>query len=503
MAKNGHRRKNKVLGVEMQTTIKTLFEKGYNKTQIAKMLKIDRKTVRKILNEVELRGYVERKRKVSVLEPYKEYIDIQASKGLTAIRIYQDLQKEFGYNASYDTVRKYLRNLKKDNTAYMVLNSLPGEEAQVDFGYIGTLSVGALRKKAWVFVMTLSYSRYMYAEIVFDQSVKTFIECHKNAFKYFKGVPGTVKIDNLKAAILETNFYEPTVQKHYAAFGNWYGFMIEPCRVYTPTDKGKVESSVKYLKNNCFKGRDFKNYEEAKEFLANWLNEVANVRIHGTTKKIPAELFLSAEAPKLKALPKDDYTMSSSCSCTVNTNCHIAYKGNYYSVPYTYIGSEVKVIEVNNMLKIFHKDKEIALHCVASTEKGQYVTNNSHYPHQKNITSQEILSRLKEDMTSIGQNAVIFFEKYLASSNHKKYDYRAIAGILALRKSYNIEIIDDACKRAVEYGALSYKTIKNICEKNLIALPINYNESYINPHITDVSRDLSEYDKLAGMGVIP
>lgn len=491
----------KMLGVAMQTTIKTLFEKGYNKAQIARMLNIDRKTVRKILKDMELKGYVQRKPRTSMLEPYKEYVDIQAGKGLTAIRIYQDLRKEFGYGGSYDTVRKYLRTLRKENSAYMVLNSLPGEEAQVDFGYIGTLRVGTSRKKAWVFVMTLSYSRYMYAQIVFDQSVKTFIECHKNAFRFFKGVPGTIKIDNLKAAILETNFYEPTVQKHYAAFANWYDFMIEPCRVYTPTDKGKVESSVKYIKNNCFKGRNFENHEEAKEFLADWLNETANIRIHGTTKKIPRELFLSAEAPKLKSIPKDEYTMSSSCCCTVNTNCHIAYKGNYYSVPYTYIGEQINVIEVNNMLKMFYKDKEIALHCTVSTEKGQYVTDASHYPYKKNITSQEIMSRLGEEMASIGPNASAFFENYLTSSSNRKYDYRSISGILSLRKSYTVEIIDDACRRAVEYGAFSYKTIRNICEKNLISLPAGYCESYINPNGTNVSRALSEYDKLAEMAV--
>ncbi|URZ00530.1 hypothetical protein CLAUR_005180 [Clostridium felsineum] len=159
--------------------------------------------------------------------------------------------------------------------------------------------------------------------------LKTFIECHKNAFKYFMGVPQIVKIDNLKAAILEADFSEPTVQKHYAAFANWYGFMIEPCRIYTPTDKGKVESNVKYVKNNCFKGRDFESYNKAKEFLNIWLKDTVNLRIHGTTKKVPSELFNTVEKLKLKALPKDDYTISSSCRCIVNTNCHISYKGNY------------------------------------------------------------------------------------------------------------------------------------------------------------------------------
>ena len=111
--------------------------------------------------------------------------------------------------------------------------------------------------------------------ITLDQSLQTFIRCHTEAFHYFGGVPQTVKIDNLKAAIVETDFYESTVQRTYAAFAKHYGFLPNPCRVYTPTDKGKVESNVKYVKDNCFKGRDF-----------------ANRRKHGTTGKQPEKVFL-------------------------------------------------------------------------------------------------------------------------------------------------------------------------------------------------------------------
>lgn len=275
-----------MLGVEMHATIETLFKKGYNKTQIGKILGIDRKTVRNVLKQIDQNGYVERKKTGSIIDPYKEYINIQVSKELTAKRIFQDLQREFEYEGSYDTVKRYVNKIKQEpSKAYMVINTLPGEEAQVDFGYIGTLNVNGKRKKAWVFVMVLSYSRYMYIQIVLDQCVKTFIECHKNAFKYFGGVSETVKIDNLKSAILEADFYEPTVQKNYAAFAAHYGFWAQPCRVRTPTDKGKVESNVNYVKDNCFKNREFQDINEAIEFSRNWLDTVANVRVHGTTKR--------------------------------------------------------------------------------------------------------------------------------------------------------------------------------------------------------------------------
>lgn len=377
----------------------------------------------------------------------------------------------------------------------MVLHSLPGEEAQVDFGYIGTIRMkNGKYKKAWVFVMELSYSRYMYVQIVFDQSVTTFIDCHRKAFRYFRRVPKCIKIDNLKAAILEADFYEPTIQRNYAAFAAHYGFIAEPCRVYTPTDKGKVESNVKYVKNNCFKGREFIDITEAERFLEHWLDTIANVRTHGTTKKVPFQIFHSVEKCQLQSLPCHEYVISEITKCTVQTNCHISYKGNYYSVPYIYIGDSVDVLITDNILKVFHKEKEIALHPLEKTEKGKHITNKHHYPEHKNITSDSIKSIYREEMGKIGEHAAIFFEKFLEDAGNK-YNYRTITGILSLRKKYSDSVINNACHRAYTYNALRYKIVKNICEKGMIALPVATKESYINPLETEISRPLSEYSK--------
>lgn len=490
-----------MLGVEMHTTIQTLFKKGYNKTQISRILEIDRKTVRTVLKKIEKDGTIKKKQYPSILDNYKEYINIQVSKELTATRIFQDLQREYDFKGSYDTVKKYISKIKKKTPkAYMVLKTLPGEEAQVDFGYVGTIKVNNRHKKAWIFVMTLSYSRYMYVQIVFDQSVKTFIECHKNAFKYFNGIPKTVKIDNLKAGILEADFYEPTVQKNYASFAAHYDFWAQPCRVRTPTDKGKVESNVHYVKDNCFKGRDFIDIEEAKEFLKYWLKDIANIRKHGTTKKIPSEVFNNIEKNKLTPLPNEDYILSKSTTCLVNTNCHICYDGNYYSVPYAYIGQQVEVIEINSLLKIFFKEKEIALHNLSQGEKGKHITKTEHYPHSKNISTKDILSRQRKEMKKIGENALLFFDNFVKESYIKKYDYRSISGILSLRKKYENIIIDKACERANAYNTYSYKIIKKICSKGIIDLPVRHNESYTNTETTYATRSISEYNNLIELG---
>ncbi|WP_083755760.1 IS21 family transposase [Caldicellulosiruptor saccharolyticus] len=464
----------------MHTTIYTLFKQGYNKSQIARLLNVDRKTVRKVIQDIEQKGEVERKSKNSVLDNYRQFIEAKVNKGLSAKKIYQTLQAEFGFEGSYSNVRRYVQKIKQkiaNSKVYMVLTTLPAEEAQVDFGYIGKIKVDGKFKKAWVFTMVLSYSRYMYAEIVFDQTVETFIQCHKNAFKYFGGVVEVVKIDNLKAGVLNVDFYEAQIQKDYASFASHYGFLPQPCRVYTPTDKGKVESTVKYIKQNCFSGEEFKDIDEAREHLKNWLDDVANVRVHGTTKKVPKEVFLLEEKEKLIALPIEEYHISKSSIHKVTTNCHLIYKGNYYSVPYEYAGYEVEVVEM-----------------------GKYVTNKEHYPSSKNITTEDILSRQRDKISEIGNWALKFFEEFIKQEGFKKYDYRSISGIIALKERYGAEAVDNACKRALKFGGLSYKVVKNICEKGISDLPEYEDESYINEEITELYRDIREYDKLLKIG---
>lgn len=495
-----------MLEVDMKTTIKTLYQKGYNKTQIGRMLGIDRKTVRKVLkddvNQKKNGQRIQDSVWPSMLDEYREYIEIQLSKELSITRIHQDLQKEFGVECGYTTLRDYVAKLRRNTPhAYMVLHSLPGEEAQVDFGYIGTLKVNGSPRKAWGFVMSLSYSRYMYAAITLDQSVQTFIRCHTEAFHYFGGVPQTVKIDNLKAAIVETDFYEPTVQRTYAAFAQHYGFLPNPCRVYTPTDKGKVESNVKYVKDNCFKGRDFAQLQEAQRFLSEWLSDTANRRKHGTTGKQPEKVFLEAEREKLAPLPAQDFIFSKSGSATVRTDCHIVHEGSFYSVPYAYIGMDVDVIEVNHLLKIYYAGKEIALHSLCENAKGEHVTDKNHYPSTKNVSQKELLSSCRAKMAEVGSGAAAFLEAFKDTEMYQCHHYRSISGILALRKKYGDAAVDKACARACHYGNITYRAVKKICESGLYALPLETGFEHMVESNSKI-RSLSDYRRMTGLGVI-
>jgi transposase len=134
--------------------------------------------------------------------------------------------------------------------------------------------------------MRLSYSRFDYYEVVFNQTVETWIQCHINAFRYFGGVPKIIELDNLKSGIVNANFYEPMYQKEYKRMADYYNCLLSPCRPYQPQEKGKVESGIKYVKNNFFAGREFHSFQEMSRHLESWLVR-ANNRLHGTTKIKP------------------------------------------------------------------------------------------------------------------------------------------------------------------------------------------------------------------------
>lgn len=264
--------------------------------------------------------------------------------GLSALRRIQ---------VSYTTVKDYVAQMKRKTQIFMRIHTEAGEEAQMDFGYVGyTLDNEGKRRKTWVFNMRLSFSRLDYYEKVYDQKVETFIPCHIHAFHYFGGIPKTIKIDNLKTAILQAHFYEPIFQRLYAQFAEYYGFQPLPCRVYQPNDKGKVESGIKYVKTNFFAGRQFKNGTDVDQQLTQWL-EKANGRVHGTTQKIPRALFETQEKKTLLPLPLQAFSLAKIGTRKVYHDCHIYIGHNYYSVPYQYVGKEVDIEIDHGLVRIY------------------------------------------------------------------------------------------------------------------------------------------------------
>lgn len=455
----------------MTTTIITLWKQGKSQRAIARELNKSRDAVRRAIklhedtNDLEPSPII----KKGKLSEHEETIINLLEKNISIVRIHEELRSA-GLDVGYTTVRDKVRAINFKHDVCVRFHTKPGEEVQVDFGYVGLqMDHENKRRKAWVFNMRLSYSRLDYFEIVFDQTVRTFIEAHINAFKYFGGVPKVVKIDNLKAAILEANFYQDVHQKEYEEFSKHYGCLIVPCRVAKPQEKGKVEAGIKFIKNNFFAGRTFNTTAERNQALKQWLDRKNN-RIHGTTKKIPRELFNKEEKAALLPLPINDYQVPEIKIRKVSKDCHISFACNYYSVPYQYVGKNVELHFDNKLIQIYYEDKVIAIHTICK-ERGQFITNDSHYPKYKNFTpqSKEYQATYKEKMFAIGQYAGKVFTELLV---RKPYHwYRMVNGILKLKKVYPDDIIEKSCKRATEFDAYEYNMIKNICDSGSYNLP--------------------------------
>ena len=462
-----------MIGIKMYTTIITLWEQKKSKSEISRITGCDRKTVRKIINDYVNEGqqFPHKKAAVSPLTNFKENILKFLEKDLSVVRIHEELVK-LGSSVSYPSVARYTRNLKDKTDVCIRFDTEAGEEAQVDFGYCGMQpSPDGVIRKSWFFNMRLSYSRLDYYEIVFDQKVETFIQCHINAFRYFGGVPKIVKIDNLRAAILEAHFYEVVHQKHYKRFADHYQFYSLPCRVRKPQEKGKTESAIKYAKNNFFAGRAFKTFDQLVSELNNWLENKCNARVHGTTKKIPKELFEQEERECLIKLPAEDFIISNVGVRKVQRDCHLVVENNYYSVPYKYIGENVEIELDSKLLRVFYDNQIIATHtrCVS---KGQFITNRSHYPEYKLCTpsSSEYQDTYRKKIQGIGPDAASMFEMLLVN---RPNDWSRVAkGLTSLEKTYSKNIVNLACARALEFEIFTFNKIKAICSSGVYNLPI-------------------------------
>ncbi len=189
---------------------------------------------------------------------------------------------------------------------------LPGEQAQVDFGYARlTLDPTGRLRKTWAFVMTLSHSRHQFVELVYDQTVETWLACHVHAFAFFGGVPKTIVLDNLKAAILKACRENPLVQRAYRELAEHYDFLIDPNPPAMPHLKGKVEKGgVHYVKRNFLAGRDPEPTVELNVKAREWCLRTAGERVHGTTRKQPIRVFETVERQALLPLPVAVYDLA-------------------------------------------------------------------------------------------------------------------------------------------------------------------------------------------------
>ncbi|MGH7958014.1 MAG: IS21 family transposase, partial [Opitutaceae bacterium] len=274
---------------------------------------------------------------VSLCERWKKEIEVAREQGLTAKRIHQDLVREHGFAGRYASVKRFVRKLAQAAPVpYRRMEFAPGEQVQVDFGTGAWLvDPQGKRRRSHVFRAVLSCSRKGYSEATADQKTETFLRCLENAFRHYGGVPVTTTPDNLKAAVLHPDWYDPELNPKLASFAAHYGTVILPTKPGVARHKGRVERGIDFVQV-ALRGRSFASLAAENVFLAEWESNVADKRIHGTTRRHVLEHFLAVEKPALSPLPANIFPSFTEGRRRVHLDGHVEFEQAYYSVPPEY-----------------------------------------------------------------------------------------------------------------------------------------------------------------------
>jgi len=412
---------------------------------------------------------------ISLVEPYQEQVTQWLSDGIQYTTIYRALVNKYGFSGSYSSVRRYLNKLTEAMPQYStVMEFAPGESAQVDFGAGPKLvdkTTGEIRK-TWIFVMTLSWSRHMYAELIWDQSVMTWLSCHRHAFEWFNGLPEKVIIDNPKCAITKACYHDPQVQRAYGDCAEEYGFLIAPCPVRDPQKKGRVESGVKYIKNAFVPLRDFSSITDANAQLKDWLLSDAGNRIHGTTRKQPLSQFVDMEKHLLKPLPQVAPELAEWAKVKVHGDCHVQFEQCRYSVPYQLVRQHLWLRASKTSVRIYLDHELKAIH-PKQQHPGERSTLDEHLPPEALAYKMQDPQWCLKQAAQIGEHCHLFIERLF---RHKVLDnLRAAQGVVGFTKRYGNQRVEAACLRALEFDNVKYGAVKQILEKGLDQQPGNEN----------------------------
>ncbi len=479
--------------VAVINSIITLYERGWSQRQIAQELEINRETVARYIPEAGSKPAIstlgdaaqteanpaistagasppeESKPAISTLgtagrqsrcKAHREWIEAKVAAGCSAQRIYQDLVVERSFVGSYQSVKRFVRRLRQiDPQRFYRLECLPGEEAQVDFGSGPSVpDVQGRLRKTWIFRIVLSYSRKAYSEAVRHQDTESFLRCLENAFRYFGGVPETLVIDNLRAAVQRADWYEPELNPKMAEFAAHYRTLVLPTRPYHPEHKGKVESSVKYVKNNALKDRRFRSVPEQNQFLLQWETQVADQRIHGTTRRQVGHCFTATERAALQPLPAMPFPSFSEGRRKVHRDSYVEIAKAYYEVPEEYIGREVWIRWDSRTVRVFNQRLEqVAIH--ARLEPGQF---SQAQPGSRGrlCRVQQHVGYYQEQARQLGAGCAQWAEQVIAQRG--PMGIRTIQGLLSLSRQHAATVLNTACVQAISYNLLRLADVRRL-----------------------------------------
>jgi len=487
-----------VLKLHLQATVCTLLERNKSQREIQRLTGIDRKTIRKYEQLYRAQQPAEGSNSPGVAtgsgesqsqippprppaieglaqaapstarhlrsecEPHRAWIEEQVRLKRNAQAIYQDLVDRFGFGARYNSVKRFVRGLRRvDPEQFDRLEFAPGEEAQVDYGE-GALTrhpTSGRYRRPRLFVMTLRYSRRSFRRVVWKSSQETWAQLHEQAFRHFGGCTSYVVLDNLKEGVITPDLYEPQINRVYGAMLAHYGVIADPARIRDPNRKGTVENAIQHTQDTALCGRRFETLEEQNEFLTHWEEKWAALRIHGSTKR-QVEAMFQEEKPHLRRLPVEPFRYFTEAIRTVWDDTTVRVDSSSYAARPAAIGSSVLVRIYAGSIEIRELNTQALLRTHArACRPGSLALPESERPFNPSRQTRYLLSQA----TAIGPHTHALCQRLFDAQG--RVGQRSMWGILALAKKYPARILEQACALALAGNVRSSKQVRLIADR--------------------------------------
>jgi len=499
-----------VLKPHLRITVETLLKSGTGQHEIARRTGVDRKTIRSYAARANSPGVatgsegasgqipppwppaIERPppatrpaASTSACEPHRAWIEAQVTLGRNAVSIYQDLVEGHGFAHRYNSVKRFVAGLKaRTPERFDVLEFLPGEEAQVDYGQGAlTLHPTGKYKRPYLFVMTLKYSGKSFRKVVWKTDQQVWAQLHEQAWRAFGGCTQYTVLDNLKEGVIRPDLYAPELNPVYGAMLAHYGVVADPCRVRDPNRKGTVESAIQHTQATALKGRKFDSIEAQNAWLAHWEERWAALRIHGRKKRQVLEMF-GEEKAHLRALPAEGFRIFKQVTRTVDDAGLVQVDNAYYAALPAALHSEVTVRIFDRAIEVLDATGAVLRRHEKSPRKGKFVMEDADRIFNPSRETVRVLAKVER----IGPHAAAFARELFARLGRP--GQRAIYGLASLTRTYARADIEAVCARLLEARVFSYAALKRALERHAANTPA------VTPTLTQSGpqiRALTEY----------
>ena len=347
--------------------LQELKRQGLSITQIAAHTGFNRRTIRKYLADPVTPRYGSRAPRPTKLDPFHLYLTQRLAAGVWNAKVLLREITERGYTGGYTALKEYLQPMRRGAAALAVrrFETPPGHQAQMDWGHLGAVQADGGQQKLYGFVLTLGYSRAMYADLATDQKLPTLLRLHEAAFEALGGIPHEILYDWMKTVALGTD-ERGEVQWHpqFLDFARYWGFVPRLCRPYRAQTKGKIESGVGYVRNNFLPGCLPDNLAGTRGQLFSWTARVAMPRVHGTTHRVVAEAWEEEKPFLVPVTRRSPYPLVIQELRRVARDAYVAYRSNRYAVPWRAAGQEVFVREADGGIEIVREQELLARHAL-------------------------------------------------------------------------------------------------------------------------------------------